>query len=479
MSEYKSAKNHCQEKQGLALLFVLACALLLAFDQALAAAQAQEVPHDQLTVQAACLDRLSLARPNPWQPGWVLKPKALPASAAAYLKPTPLIDAHHSRVLKAVRRLMQSLGWPSSEAMKDADFLAQAVRAWVAEQLPQAQAEGEDLRRQEAMEPRQLLPKASALLAKGQADEEGRLRVRLALLRALGVPARSAQLRGQPALQYWAAYGPKIPKDEPQGEWRFDEGLLPGEIEDSHSLDASELPLALWDPPQELAYESERSSAYYSLSERAQAEADLEQLRQGKALSQIAPLRALPMRPGKQDKVWEFLRLSAHRAKLQAQGSIQALPELRLLLPWNAAQVKSREAKPLALVRERLGQGLWLSRPTRLRAKKPEFLEEWHSPPPAQGMTRHASLALRRPARILFLSQVSKSQVTGVLRRADSLSPVPAATLVFEHGSLSSSAKTADDGSFTWSRDPKAKDAALKIFCKDSSGLAVDSVWLP
>ncbi len=440
---------------------------------------AQEVPRDQLTLQAASLDLLSLAKPRTWQPGWVLKATALPSSASIYLKPTPLIDSRHSRVLKAARQVLQSLGWPSSEVMRDADFLAKGVRQWTAENLVLAQVEDDELRRPEAMEPRMLLPKASVLLAKGQADADGQVRVRLAILRALAVPARSAQLRGQPGLQYWVAYGPKIPKDESQGEWRFDESLLPGEIEDAHSLDASELAQALWDPPQELAYEAQRSNAYYRVSEKAQAEADLEALRQGGSLDQIAPQRALPPSLDKRAKDSEWLRLSVHRARFEAQGSIQALPELRLLLPWNAAHVKSREAKPTAVVVARLGQALWSNRPTRMRRLKFEFLEEWHSPPPAHGMTRYASTSIRRPPRILFLGQAHAAQVSGVLRRADSLAAVAGATLVFEYAGLSTTSKTGEDGSFLWTRDLKAKDAVLKIFCKDSAGVAVDSLFLP
>jgi hypothetical protein len=175
----------------------------------------------------------------------------------------------------------------------------------------------------------------------------------------------------------------------------------------------------------------------------------------------------------------EFLRLSVHRARLQAQGVLQALEDLGLLLPWNLNTLKGQESPARLAVKQRLSEAVWSDRASRLRTRDGAFRDEWASPPPALGMLRYATFGWRRPSLVLYISSVDALQVSGKLRRADSLAPVPAAALAIEFANLSATAYSNDDGSFTWTRDSEAKNAALKIFCKDSSGTVLDSIWVP
>ena len=352
--------------------------------------------------------------------------KSLPNSIAVYLKPSNVIDSRSEGVKKAAHEALKLLGAGApKQALEDPRLLADTVRAWVDQNF--FPPDEDYIPRPYAIDPRLLLPKASRLIKLGQADQAGKVRVRLALLRALGVPARACWLRGAPALQYWAQWiedGDDKPKpkkksnapSKPKGEWVLDETAFAGETPEAWALDAGDLAPAYWLPEQELAHEASLERAYFSLSETPQAMAALDYIKLNGRLPLSATARALPPHQG------SWLMLANHRARFYTEGSMEALNPMELLLPYRpklASWGSQRPPVPESL--ETLATAFWTDRPDRARVKKNgDWVDEYKSPPPAYGVLHYASISLRKPASVLGAKLVG-NKLTGVLLRRDSL----------------------------------------------------------
>jgi hypothetical protein len=387
---------------------------------------------DSIRVSAAVLLKGETA-PAPFFSGDWAKAlsKGMPTSIALYLKPSSVIDSRNLAVKKAAAQALKLLGPAAPKAaLDDPRLLADCARGWVELNLGEP---GEDFEpRPYSTDTRTLLPKASRLVALGQADEAGRVRVRIALLRAMGVPARAAWLRGRPALQYWAQWmrdesetpGPakksKAAKGQarPKGEWVLDEASFAGETPEAWSLDAGDLAPAAWLPEQELALQGSLERAYFGLSETAAAMQALEAVRRDGALPGALRARSLPPRKG------PWLMLANHRCRFYTEGSMEALSALELLLPYRpklAAWGTQLPPRPESL--ETLATAFWSDRPDRVRLKKNgDWTDEYQSPPPAYGVLHYASFSLRKPASVLDAHLEGRTLVGKLLRR-DSLAP--------------------------------------------------------
>jgi hypothetical protein len=400
---------------------------------ALPGLKASEPPiRDSIRISAAVLLKGESAPAPSYSGEWVKVPsKKLPSSIAIYLKPTTMVDCRSDAVRKASGQVLRLMGQAGAKlALEDPRLLAEAVKDYAALNLAQPGIEDES--RPYATDTRTLLPKASQLLRQGFADHAGEVRVRLALLRALGVPARAAWLRGASAVEYWAQWlkddalqpqakrpkrGPAEPA-QPRGEWVMDETCFPGESAEAWSLDAAELAPALWLPEQELAYEGSLEKAYFALSETALATQALGQIQQNGALPLSLTARALPPRKG------PWLMLANHRAHFYTEGSMEALNPLELLLPYRPKLASwGSQQRPIPESLETLATAFWTDRPDRARIKKNgEWTDEYKSPPPAYGILHYASISLRKPASILD-AHLEEGALVGKLLRRDSLAP--------------------------------------------------------
>jgi hypothetical protein len=415
---------------------------------------------DSIRLSAAVMVQGESA-PAPFFSGdWCKVPsKKLPSSISVYLKPSNVIDSHSGPVRKAAHAALGLLGPGAAKAaLDDPRLLAEAVRAWVDLNLGPPDENYEP--RPYAIDLRLLLPKASQLITIGQADWPGKVRVRLALLRALGVPARACQFRGEAALEYWAQWiqdekGPreaatksksKLKKggpSKPKGEWVLDETAFAGETVEAWSMDAEDLAPALWLPEQELAYESSLERAYYSLSETTQALAALDEVKRDGRLPQEAAARALPPRQG------AWLLVANHRARFSTEGAMEALDPMELLLPYRPKLASwGSQARPVPESLETLAQAFWTDRPDRIHVKKAGWTDEYKSPPPAYGMLHYASLKLRKPASVLDAT-LSGAKISGKLLRRNSLAPRANWQIVVTAAGLTKTAKTDAQGGFS------------------------------
>jgi hypothetical protein len=394
---------------------------------------ASEPPvRDSIQVSAAVLVQGETVATPAFHGEWTVLPaKKLPSSVSIYLKPSKVVDSRSDTVRKAAAQALRLMGQGlSKQTLADPKLMAEAARDWVDMNLAQP---GEDFEsRPYATDTRTLLPKASQLIQLGQADWDGRVRVRLALLRALGVPARSAWLRGRSTIQYWAEWlkdEPDSPKQKKsgaatkeapklKGEWVLDETSFPGESPEAWSLDATELAPALWLPEQELAYEATLEQAYFALSETALATQTLDFIRANGAMPLSLSARALPPRKG------PWLMLANHRARFFTEGSMEALNPLELLLPYRPKLANwGSQQRPVPDSLQTLAAAFWTDRPDRARTKKNgDWTDEYKSPPPAYGILHYASISLRKPASILD-AHLEGNQVVGKLLRRDSLAP--------------------------------------------------------
>jgi hypothetical protein len=438
---------------------------LLALSMAGHALAGSEPPiHDSIRLSAAVMVQgQSDALPS-FSGEWCkVTSKKLPSSISIYLKPSNVIDSHSPVVQKAARQVLKLLGpQATKQTLEDPRLLAEAVRAWVDMNFSPPDEDYEP--RPYATDLRTLLPKASRLIKISQADAPGRVRVRLALLRALGVPARACWLRGEPAVQYWAQWikdgdEPKSSKSNSKnkkksagppkvkGEWVLDETAFAGETPEAWSMDAGDLAPALWLPEQELAYTADLERAYFNLSETSIAMATLDYVSRNGHLPLSVTARVLPPRKG------TWLLIANHRTRFYTEGSMEALNPMELLLPYRPRLASwGSQQRPAPESLETLATAFWTDRPDRARIKKDgQWSDDYKSPPPAYGMLHYASIGLRKPSSVLDAKRIG-SQITGKLLRRDSLAPRAGwdVTLTFDDAKASQSKllKTDSQGNF-------------------------------
>ncbi|MES2201187.1 MAG: hypothetical protein V4498_02940, partial [candidate division FCPU426 bacterium] len=121
---------------------------------------------------------------------------ALPASVRIYLNAAPAIDLRDPRVKKAAAQLRVFL-----DGDEDPGLIDEAVGLWAASEIGNAPPERRSPR---VTRWRDRDASVAKTLERGWGSEEEKVRVRVALLRSLGVPARECSFRGGPTLQYWA-----------------------------------------------------------------------------------------------------------------------------------------------------------------------------------------------------------------------------------------------------------------------------------
>ena len=372
---------------------------------------------DSMRISAAVLLKAEPARPSELTGEWQKWPsKKLPLSASLYLKPSNVIDSRSEKVKKAARQALALLGRGAAKpALEDPRILADAARGWTELYLtaPDDHAQA----RFYAMDSRLRIPKASAIIGLGQADHEGRVRVRAALLRAMGVPARIVSLRGEAELEYFAALHSDAPT-KLKGMWVLDATQFGGEPVEATALDPGDLAFALWKPEQELGKEAVIERAYYSLSDTAKAMADLDYVKAYGRLPLSASTRVLPPRKG------SWLLLANHRARFSTEGGMEALSALDLLLPYRPRLASwGSEARPVPDSLDTVATASFSDRPSRLRNfKKGDWVDEYKSPPPAYGVLHYATFSTRKPQSVLDAKLVGGT-LKGKLLRRDSLAP--------------------------------------------------------
>jgi hypothetical protein len=394
-------------------------------------------PTDSLQVSACALLKAEARPDNPGKASYKLDSKKTPKSVKPFLKVSGLIDFHDPKVRKAAQKILKkarSLG--GAKADKDPEILLKSVLGWMEENL--AEAASNSLTAEFCSDWRKAWPKASLILKKGKADATGRARVGVALLRALGVPSRPCWVGGVSRIQAWmqfkaaaqprAARGAKKKKNlakVPLGRWVVAGGLRPGEAVDSYSFDLSELAALRWSPDQDLKVaDLGAGRAYYSMTEAAQAEADFAALTATGALPPACLSRLLLPAPEKGDQPWEYLALTCHRYALSAEGPMDPLNELEVMLPY-VPHLKSWGYEEIPAVSslekwKESSEALWTDRPERLRNGAEGVRDEWKSPPPALGTQHYLSAYFRRPPDILEAA-LKGLTLTGQVVRSDSL----------------------------------------------------------
>jgi hypothetical protein len=452
---------------------------------------------DHIRLVAAALLKGQSADSAVFEGEWSKLPsKKLPASVAIYLKPTKSTDYLSAPVEKAAQQVLRSLGaGDKSHALEDPALLAAALRAWLDSNIANQAPEDEEPRAY-ATDPRLVEPKASEILKRAWAGPQARVRLRVALLRALKVPARECWFRGQLGVQYWAAYlrnenGPKpkpAPKKkgskansgptQPKGEWVLDETCFPGETVDAWSMDPGGLDLATWTPAQELELDSRVERAYYAVDESATAQGDLNYVRDHGHLPTAARKRAAAPRPGRAGKAKPWLMLVLHDARFTAEGSLAYLSPIEWMLPYRPALKNwGSEAKPSPESFESLGQVFWTDRPERVRAKNAKARDDWRSPPPAYGMLHDVFVSVHRPDAALD-AELGGKKLSGKILRADSLAPKAGASVKLEFRTPDSSRelKANESGEFETTLSPTEASSAW-VYVSGGSGEASALRW--
>jgi len=416
-SEYRQALKGCQASLGLALLLLaLACPAL---------ADAPPII-DSLRVDAASLNRvvadasaptLAAASPRALMAVGKASRLACPASVKPFLRPSGLFDSASGPVLKAARQAVRK-SRPDPAAYFD------AVSAWLSQHIKPAEEAGA-----EAMDWRKAWPRASAIAKAGKAGSLERTRLGVAMLRSLGLPARPCLVDGLPKMQAWMQYAKpqKLPgrKGAIKGFWAVEGGLAPGQALDAWALDAGELARASWMPQEELKAEhlaSER--AYFSASQEPEARAALACLTSTGRLPLAAALSlSLPASA-------EYIVLAEERWRFSVEGSLQALGELDLLLPYLPHQASwDAEAGPATLRQDCLAVGWFTDRPERLHQPKAWGEGNWERSKEhaGRGQLHSLALSLRRPGAVLQAS-LEGLTLTGRVLRSDNLAAIRGAS---------------------------------------------------
>jgi hypothetical protein len=430
-SEYRQARKGCQASLGLALLLLALCGPALA-----------DAPPiiDSLRVDAASLNRvvpdasaptLAAASPRSLMAVGKASRLACPNSVKPFLRPSGLIDSTQARVLKAARQAVR-------KSRPDPAMYFDAVAAWLDEHLKPAPEAGA-----EAMDWRKAWPSASAIAKAGKGNSLERARLGVAMLRSLGLPARPCLVDGQPRMQAWMQYAKPQKtagrKSAVKGFWAVEGGLALGQSLDAWALDAGELARASWMPQEELKAEhlaSER--AYFSAAQEPEARAALASLTSTGRLPLSAP-RSLSGPAGA-----EYLVLAVERWRFSVEGSLQALSELDLLLPYVPHQASwDAEAGPATQRQDCLAVGWFTDRPERLHQPKAWGDGNWERSKEhaVRGQLHSLALSLRRPGAVLQAS-LEGLTLTGRVLRSDNLAAIKGASAQAWSLGLSYVAKT-------------------------------------
>lgn len=472
-------------------------ALLLLLLATALQAGTQPPVRESIDLSAVTLNRLVLEPATSPLPGLLpAKSQQLPLSVQLYLKPSGQLDHLSRAVQKAAVSIRKAVapGAKQKDLLRDSPRVASAVREWLDLHLPLDPTV--DYGSQPSTDQRTAWPKASALLAGGKSDADGRALAAVALLRALKVPARVAWARGGLTVQYWCALAPPIkaasqpvsrkakagrgkrsqaakkgPK-EPQGYWALlDPTLLDAEV-DAWSLDAGVLGRSLWKPAQELsatrlAWQRAVFDQGDSLAAQAAYSASLD-LGRLTFTAAVAPQALSPAVQGVLQGLTRGSRtlwvLTVQAWHLQVDGNMGGMDPVQLLTPYRPQLASwSREQRGAVRELELEAQGLWSDRPQRFRLRKGSLGHEWSSPPPALGVLHWVSFGLPRHPQVLQAYRQS-DKVDGVLLRADNLSPVLGATVMLApagNSSAARSAKVGEDGHFNFTLTPAEAEAQV------------------
>jgi hypothetical protein len=420
------------------------CAFLLAFPLVLQAGSTEPPVRERLDLRLLTLNRLVLQAAPEHKAGLLPANKSqLPLSVQLYLKPSGALNHLSQPIQKAAAKIRRQIapGAKQKDRLRESPRVAEAVRAYLDEALPlSAIAWSSDA----STDLRMAWPKASEILAAGKADAEGRARVAVSLLRALGVPARTAWARGQLTAQYWVALQPEpktptAPKPKgkakkakgvsapkpPLGWWEpLDPALDPVEI-DAWSLDAGVLGRILWEPEQQLsltgsAWERVVFAEGDSAAARAAYDASLSLGRLTQTAGALQSLSAAARAAAPGATLWV---LTWQRYQLETEGAMASMDPFDVLSPYRPHLASwGRELPSRVHELECEAQGYWSDRPKHLRGDAAKPRDEWKSPPPALGVLHYASTGVRRMSSVLQAKR-DGDQLSGKLLRADNLSP--------------------------------------------------------
>jgi hypothetical protein len=414
------------------------------------------------------------------EPAWGLLPpkaKELPLSVQLYLKPSHQLDQLRAPVQKAAARIRHGLapGAAQKARLRDANAVAEAVRQWMEASLPLDPAS--DNGQASALDPRQAWPPASAIVAAGKADADGRALAAVALLRALKVPARVALAQGHWTAQYGGAWapGPLAPASKRAGskaakpalgQWRLLDPLLSDWDVDAWSLDAGVLARLAWRPQEELtahdlgwerqAFAAGDSAAAHAAFADAVALGRLSPCAAARPLSTVASASLQGLSHGAAT-LWV---LSVQRWRLRALGAMIPLNPVELATPYRPALASwGRERRGVVRALEMEAQGVWSDREPHLHRYQGSQADVWSSPPPALGVLHSYRVGVHRPASVLEAQWVG-DRVQGVLLRADNLSPREAWTVKIDGGAMPGVSQVAvvdKDGAFQATLSPSAR----------------------
>jgi hypothetical protein len=451
----------------------------------LGAAGGQAPVNETLDLTLLTLNRMQLQPLRQDQPGLLpAKASALPDSVRPYLRPTHQIDTLSRGVQKAAAQVRRGLapGARQKDRLRDSRAVAQALSLWLDAHLILDPAVA--WASQPALDRRLAYPRASAMLAAGRVDADGKVLVAVALLRALRVPARLATARGHLVAQYWVALppvrGPSRPAKRtrrkagrplplaPLGWWEcMDPDVLDAEI-DAWSLDASDLELIRFKPKQELsstllawqraAFDENDSQAARAAFDASLALGSLTQCAQARPLSEAAGAVFRNLTQGSRT-LWV---LTAQHWRLQAQGPMGAMEHVQILAPYRPALASwGRERPPSLRGLEVEEEGVWTDRPQRLRLHKDRELQgEWAIVPPPLGMLHWYDLGVRRHASVIQAQRMT-GRIEGVLLRSDNLTGRRGWQVKATAQGRSASAQTVvgDDGHFSLPLEPALEAA--------------------
>lgn len=433
---------------------------------------------ESLSLSHFTLNRLVLRPASRLEPA-PLPPKReqLPLSVQLFLRPSGQLDLLAGSVQRAAAQVRRQVAPGASQAalLRETPRLAEAVRAWLDQHLPLDPAV--DWQSRPATDRRLAWPKASQIIGHGRSDADGRVLAAVAVLRALGVPARTAYARGRLAAQYWvparqppapapaaSAQAQRAPRP-PLGWWALlDEGLHEAEV-DAWSLEPGVLAKLLWKPAQELRAPAEGwQRAVFaegdSPTARAAFEASVELGRLTATAGALDSLSAAAQAAleGLTRGTATLWVLTAQHYRLKVDGAMMGMDPVDILTPYRPhLGDPQREARSVVREMELEAQGLWSDRPRRLRLVNGRLRDEWKSPPPALGVQHYSSFGLRRFGSVLQ-AQRQGDAVSGRLLRADNLSPRAGWEIsVTPHG-LTAPTRTihADaDGRFSLDLDPQ------------------------
>ena len=463
-----------------------------------AADHSQPPVNDAIILTRATLSRLELGLSVTRTAGLLPEKKErLPLSVSLYLKPSGQLDSLRAPLQKAARTIRARLapGAKQNDRLRDSQLVAAEVWALLNDQLPANPFV--NLGAQASTDWRLAWPKASEILGSGKADADGRALVEVALLRALKVPARTAWAQGRLVTQYWVALAPDpaakkaaVPKAKtkgkkiaapkpPLGFWALLDPSLQDQDVEAWSLDNGALKRLHWAPEQELSVtRSAWQRRIYAAGDSLTAKAALDYFNlNGHLPAAVSVAAAVSPTPSVDlHEAGTYYVLTQESFRLECEGSMAFAESVDLLSPYRPQLPQwGRECTPRVRALELEAQALWSDRPERLRLRngdKPR--DEWQSPPPALGVLHYLSFGLRRPGSVLQ-AQRSATQVSGVLLRANNLTPRSGWPLQLNVQGISNPTQTLavpEDGHFSLSLT--AEEQAVPVLELRTKGEAGD-----